>query len=559
MNQQQYRSELVDAVKHCSEYGLVVAAKWASDLLLGLPPQSRQISPTALMFSPNVSQLEHDDEVLVARRHMEAHEYTRAIHALRTCPPTDSKALFLNIYCQFIASERKSLRDWHKLDNNRHQPPVPINNSLTELLDQVKGASDHWLLFLKALFLYRLSRREEAVESALLSISTFPWNWSTWSILENCIESKEELPPILEQIPLPQNHPMISIFKASTLSELHCPTLSEVTDCDLLLTEDYFPKSLWIMGLRARILYDLGQDCQPICEEQFKQILALDPYRIEDIDVYSNLLYRKEDKAGLASLAQRYLELDKNRPEVCCIIGNYFSSRNDQEKAVKYFRRATQLDGTYFHAWTLMGHEFNQMDNNHAAIESYRRAVDVNKRDHRAWFGLGQAYSSLRMFHYGLYYFQRASLLRQVDWRTWEGIGGCLDELGQKQEAIVSYNRILQIVGNDDGQGITGHSKLAKVYRSINDYPQAVLHSLKVEELCLSPEGAKTFQRNLEDQLARARVEIAEYHLLHASDVDLNLAVSYLEKARAGSQEDEVKTQVEELLKTARTRIRIGS
>jgi anaphase-promoting complex subunit 8 len=45
----------------------------------------------------------------------------------------------------------------------------------------------------KALFLSNLNRREEAIESALLSIAGYPWNWSTWVLLGSCIGDGEEV------------------------------------------------------------------------------------------------------------------------------------------------------------------------------------------------------------------------------------------------------------------------------------------------------------------------------------------------------------------------------
>jgi anaphase-promoting complex subunit 8 len=57
------------------------------------------------------------------------------------------------------------MRDWHKLDSkllyfqsgshlnppdNRLQPPAPVNNILSELLDEVHDTDDPWLLFLCA-------------------------------------------------------------------------------------------------------------------------------------------------------------------------------------------------------------------------------------------------------------------------------------------------------------------------------------------------------------------------------------------------------------------------
>lgn len=40
--------------------------------------------------------------------------------------------------------------------DNRHQPPVPINTSLQDLLEAVKTATDPWLLFLYVFQVVRL-------------------------------------------------------------------------------------------------------------------------------------------------------------------------------------------------------------------------------------------------------------------------------------------------------------------------------------------------------------------------------------------------------------------
>ena len=47
----------------------------------------------------------------------------------------------------------------------------------------------------------------------------------------------------------------------------------------------------------------------------------MDPYRIDDIDIYSNILYVTENRLKLANLAHDFLLLDKDRPEVCCLVG----------------------------------------------------------------------------------------------------------------------------------------------------------------------------------------------------------------------------------------------
>lgn len=53
----------------------------------------------------------------------------------------------------------------------------------------------------------------------------------------------------------------------------------------------------------------------------FEKILELDPYRLENLDTYSNLLYVLELKMDLADLAHKVVNIDKYRVETCCVIG----------------------------------------------------------------------------------------------------------------------------------------------------------------------------------------------------------------------------------------------
>lgn len=59
-------------------------------------------------------------------------------------------------------------------------------------------------------------------------------------------------------------------------------------------------------------------------EAQFEKIMKLDPYRVDDIDVYSNILYVTDNRLKLSRLAHEFLALDKDRPEVCCLVGTLF-------------------------------------------------------------------------------------------------------------------------------------------------------------------------------------------------------------------------------------------
>ena len=45
------------------------------------------------------------------------------------------------------------------------------------------------------------------------------------------------------------------MFQVKTLNELHNPSDNELALCERLLGDDFFPQSLWIMSLRACVLY----------------------------------------------------------------------------------------------------------------------------------------------------------------------------------------------------------------------------------------------------------------------------------------------------------------
>ena len=47
------------------------------------------------------------------------------------------------------------------------------------------------------------------------------------------------------------------MFQVKTLNSLNSPTDNELGLCDRLLSEDCFPRSMWIMALRGNVLYYL--------------------------------------------------------------------------------------------------------------------------------------------------------------------------------------------------------------------------------------------------------------------------------------------------------------
>lgn len=177
---------------------------------------------------------------------------------------------------------------------------------------------------------------------------------------------------------------MLNFYFANFYLEIH-----QEKDCINLNAAliKHFPNSVYLINQIAHASYTSQE--YDIALDWFEKLLAIDPYRYENMDLYSNILYIKENFGELAHLAYKVFQNDKYRPESCCVIGNYYSLRGDHYKAVVYFKRAIKLDNKFLSAWTLMGHEYLEMKNTNAAIESYRTAVDIDPKDFRAWYGLG--------------------------------------------------------------------------------------------------------------------------------------------------------------------------
>ncbi|KAI5121571.1 hypothetical protein M0805_000751 [Coniferiporia weirii] len=548
------------AVKDCSDRGLYYASKWASELLLAIPAEHRKAAgsaqATTAMDLDADAELEVDeqDTLAAARALGEAKEHMRASRLLGEC--RSARGRFMRWYFDFLAEEKRALRDWHNLDcktclpflvmlvarvyadlskdslaqNTKtshvpYQPPVPVNIHILELLEMVSDETDPWLLFLKALFLKRLARKEEAVEAAILSIKGYPWNWSAWLLLASCMGDRDELGAIIPLIDVPSDHPLIEFFKMKVIVDLHAPVEEDLIVCEYLLGANFFPRSAWLMGLRAAILYHLHDFHRS--EAQFDAIMKIDPMRLDDIDILSNILYVAENRVKLSKLAHYYLSIDKDRPEVCCMVGNHYSLRGEPERAIQYFRRATELDQSYLPAWTLMGHEYVEIKNSQAAIESYRRAIDVNRKDYRAWYGLGQAYELLNMHQYSLHYYQRATALRPYDVRIWQAQGMCYEEMGRPREAIECLERAR--LGADPNDTTLG-TRLAKLFDEIEDYRSAAGYHQHIVDTSLY-ENKPTFQ------FARSLIYVARFHLDRGGG-DLERARQYAERVAQSSAEE---------------------
>lgn len=434
------------------------SAKWLAELNRGLKISDFKLNVPS--YESGISEDEFDD-YCIAKSYFDCREYDRADYFTRSCKSPVPK--FLNLYSMYMAKEKK------RLDNSPDSTTLSGNGQLkdlSELMCMLNEEYNHkkldgYGIYLYGVILKKLDLTQLAVTVLLECVHLIPTLWSAWIELAPLIKDVDQL----RGLSLPK-HWIKHFFIGHALIEIF------VNESGISLFEDIqaagFSKCLYTTSQIAIALHNKRDVDKAI--EIFQQILAADPYRLENLDMYSNLLFVREQKTEMAHLAHKAVEINKYRPETCCVIGNYYSIRGEHQKAILYFQRALKLNPKYLSAWTLMGHEFMELKNTNAAIQSYRQAVEVNRRDFRAWYGLGQAYEIIKMPFYGLYYYKTATQLRPYDSRMLVALGETYEKLNKNSNAVKCYQKACN-VGDIEGFAML---KLGNLYEKIGDRENAV-------------------------------------------------------------------------------------
>ncbi|GAM84011.1 hypothetical protein ANO11243_020020 [Dothideomycetidae sp. 11243] len=364
-------------------------------------------------------------------------------------PELSQRSLFLSLYARFLAGEKRKEED-SEMILGPSDGPVTANKELValsgiledyfsarEASKAIKRQSDGFLEYLYGVILAKGRNDDLARHWLLRSVKLYEWNWSAWQELAALTNSVEMLAEVCQQLT-----PSVPAFLFQVFCSQELYQSTDALHDTITQLNRFFPSSAFLSTQRALLFYHAKE--YDSAAAIFSDILASHPYRLDSMDVYSNILYVMDSaRPKLSYLASLASATDRFRPETCCIIGNHYSKSSEHEKAVVYFRRALTLDRHFLSAWTLMGHEYIELKNTQAAIESYRRAVDSNAKDYRAWHGLGLGYELLDMHSYALYYYNRAAALQPWDPKMWTAVGSALDKCGKPAAAIRAYKRAL--------------------------------------------------------------------------------------------------------------------
>ncbi|KAL7058557.1 hypothetical protein AAHC03_013746 [Spirometra sp. Aus1] len=370
---------------------------------------------------------------------------------------------------------------------------------------------DGYTAYVYALVRNRLGSQSMAVRVLTYVVKKDPTMWPAWSELILLLEDREQLDLLFPTTGC-RTEWMSDFFRAKALLRLQEAerALSILQE----LESRGFRNSL---NLQADIAeaYDRLRDLDSAME-RFKQLFSVDPYRLSDTDVYSNVLFVKGEHNELAYLARRCAEIDKYRPQTCCVLGNFYGLRGQHDKAVVYFQRALRLQPRYALVWTLIGHEYVELRHLKLATHAYNQAIIHNRHDHRAWYGLGQLYEFVKQPEHALYYYKRAQYLCHTDSRIIVALGEMYEALGNLNAAKKCFWRAYS-VGDLEGGAL---NNLARCFAKCGEESETAAAYTQFIHQCNS-RGVSN-----EAELGQAYRYLANYHLEHKHYNDAVIAVN---------------------------------
>ncbi|KAL7416080.1 hypothetical protein BDY24DRAFT_337601 [Mrakia frigida] len=177
----------------------------------------------------------------------------------------------------------------------------------------------------------------------------------------------------------------------------------------------------------------------------FLQSRTIDPFRLQDMDIFSTLLWHLHDTLSLAHLSQELISIDRLSPQAWIAVGNSFSLQKEHDEAMRCFRRASQLDPRCAYASTLSGHEAVSMEEFDRGIAFFETAVRIDRRHFNAWYGMGTAYLRKNKLRQAEHHFRRAVEINPSNAVLVCCVGQVLERRGKKEEALELFERAFAI------------------------------------------------------------------------------------------------------------------
>lgn len=258
---------------------------------------------------------------------------------------------------------------------------------------------------------------------------------------------------MIEPPPRKENHAEKDVEAVKTLLNLFCSLAQAYNhlqhyDCmDAIKIYNALPsnhrETPYVLAQLGRAYNEIAQYAE--AEKYFIRVRQLAPSRLEDMEIYSTVLYQLKSEIELAYLAHELVEIERNSPQTWIAIGNSFSLQREHEQALKCFRRATQLDPSFAYGFTLQGHEYIENEEFEKALNAYRSAIAADQRHYNAWYGLGKCYIKLGKFPAAESHYRTAVAINGSNAVLQCALGAVVEKTKPLEHALRHYHRACEL------------------------------------------------------------------------------------------------------------------
>ncbi|OQN98499.1 hypothetical protein B0A48_15760 [Cryoendolithus antarcticus] len=224
----------------------------------------------------------------------------------------------------------------------------------------------------------------------------------------------------------------------------------------------------WVLAQLGKAHYEAADYRE--AEVCFTKLMKLQPSRIEDMEVFSTVLWHLKKDSTLAWLCHTLRDQHYNAPETWCAVGNSFSLAREHDHAISAFKRATQMSPNFAYAWTLMGHEYIANEEFDAALSAFRKSVAADKRAYGGWYGLGRSFERMGKLEEAERHYRIAASINPSNSTLLVCIGVIYEKLHKKENALDCYTRALVLT---PGSALARFKK-ARVLMHMRDFPSAL-------------------------------------------------------------------------------------
>lgn len=260
----------------------------------------------------------------------------------------------------------------------------------------------------------------------------------------------------------------------------------------------------WVLAQSGRAQYEQASYAE--AEIFFRRLRVMHKSRLQDMEVYSTILWFLKRETDLSFLAHELVDSSWHSPQAWCALGNAWSLSMDHEQALQCFKRATQLNPKFAYAYTLQGHEHVLNEEYDKAMTAYRQALSADRRHYNAYYGIGKVYEKLGNYDKAHSHYQAGSHIHPNNAVLICCIGTVLEKQKQTVQALQYFSkatelapraaqtrfkkaRVLLVMGDlraaqkellilkdlapDEARV---HFLLGKLYKTLGDKSQAVRH-----------------------------------------------------------------------------------